>query len=170
MEETKQRLIDSHPEYAKAIGTISVEMVHLEITLSMALALILCIPTEMADAIFFSPTSTGPRLAILRNAAKKIPDKFKHIRDIAEDLVSRATKCQNRRNDIVHSAWVMADDGHSISTSGMPLNFKGVFDKHNIQELYNLIERIRATDDVCDQLIETIIADKKYPPWRRKRA
>jgi hypothetical protein len=65
-------VLETHaPQYLIAIGTLSVEIVHMEVALASLLGAMTRLPPNVAEAIYFAPQSTGLRIAIVKVSAKE---------------------------------------------------------------------------------------------------
>ena len=84
-------VLERQPEYLRAIGTVAVEMVNLELMLSDLLGAILAIP-QTADAIFCGPQATSPRLIILKGVAKEMLKEHPAYSKAGESVHIRGAK------------------------------------------------------------------------------
>jgi hypothetical protein len=91
--------IETHPDYLKALGSVSAEMAALELYLSHLFTMIIFIPPSMGERIFFAPASTGARIKMFEMAAISIPDSFSNYRIPALKIAEKARKYQIKRND-----------------------------------------------------------------------
>lgn len=115
-----QSMLERYPEHVKAIGMIAVEMTNVEVLLADLLGAMLNLRRPIAEAIYFSPQSTGPRLSIVKNAAKSAltPDMAKIVIDLTEE----ARSCQNTRNDLLHDSWGIDAATSKITRRKLPLH------------------------------------------------
>jgi hypothetical protein len=116
-------VLERQPEYLRAIGTMGIEVVNLEAMLAVCLSQILKLSEDIADAIYFAPQATGPRLAIFAAAANAALAEHQNYRDRANDLVERARRLASKRHDFLHQAWGFHTDQTRTSVSSRPLPF-----------------------------------------------
>jgi hypothetical protein len=159
-------LAESAPEYLVEIGTLSVELVQMEIALAHLLGAITRLPPNVAEAIYFSPQATGPRIAILKNCAaecfKAYPNYLTDTRKLLED----ATKIAVRRNDIIHQAWGLTEDG-KVAASPLPISEERM--RHvPLSQISETVRRLRFLMGRLRDLIDAIAADQTYSPWPQK--
>ncbi|WP_439573494.1 hypothetical protein [Phreatobacter sp.] len=108
-----------HPEHLQAIGELSVEMSNLELAYSNLLSLLLDINPSVAEAIYFTPKASIPRLDVIANvAACLFPDDKHEHRVIIAKFVGRGRAAFGRRHDIIHHHWgVSSEDGFPVSVA-----------------------------------------------------
>lgn len=139
-----QSMLERHPDHVKAIGMITVEMANLEIMLAQLFGALLNLRPDVADAIYFSPQATGPRIAIVENAVTEmlhdVPDP-QVLKDIRR-LLKQARDIQGRRNDHVHNAWGLSVETGEVTSSKLPIKRERI-KAVPIGELNQLIKRIR---------------------------
>lgn len=130
---------------------MAVEIVNLEVMLARLLGPILRLRPKVADAIYFAPQATGPRIAVMigatREALKLRPDYL----ELVDDLLKKARDYANKRNDILHQSWGLSDTTGKISTRPLPFTdtkparYMPVSEiEDNIYNIRVLIGRVRA--------------------------
>src|SRR4051812_31745530 len=65
-------VLEGNPEYAQAIGMISIENANLELALGALLAAILNQPPYVGQTIYLTPKTAIPKVEILQNTAEVI--------------------------------------------------------------------------------------------------
>ncbi len=135
-----QSFLERHPEHVKAIGMIAVEMANLELLLSRLLGALLDINQATAEAIYYSPQATGPRLAIVENVVgellKGAPQALKDL----QKILGRARGYQGKRNTHIHNLWGLHHETGEVASSSPP---KGKPKPVPIKELNDLVRRLR---------------------------
>jgi hypothetical protein len=160
--------LERRPGYLRAIGTISVEIVNLEVMLAELLGVLLGVPEKIADAIYFAPQATGPRLTIVSNVVAQTLRKWPNYLAKAQDCLKRARGYQNRRNDILHEMWGLAENRKHIARHGLPVRDGAAPKIVTPEELKKLIYDIRVLAQHVIYLTDQIENDASYAPLPRK--
>ena len=133
-----QSTLERHPEHVKAIGMIAIEMGNLEVILARLFGALLDIDQVLADAIFYTPQATGPRIALVANLADEIL-QGKALKDVKK-LLKTARELQGRRNDHLHNSWGLSASTGKVISSKPP---KGDEKPITLQELTSHVLRLR---------------------------
>jgi hypothetical protein len=146
--------LESQPEYAQAIGLISVETGVMELLLGDLLAALLGTPTRLGQLIYLTPQSYSARLQILKNVAEYfLEEGGKGIKTI-NGLVKRAKSRIQFRHDTVHSVWgVAVKDRKTVLKRQAPFLERRPAKPVLITELKTDLHHLRV---LCDEIIEAI--------------
>lgn len=158
--------LESYPEHVRAIGSISIEIANLDDAFSGLLGALLNRRIEIAAAIYFSPQSYGPRLAIIRNVVQVLfPEDDNPMRKDLLKYVEKAREHVEKRNTLVHSAWLVRPQTKEVFYSSHPAlenkaKLARVVDlKHDLDRIRKLHWKVRTTTDAVHQIL-----------WERQRA
>jgi hypothetical protein len=157
-------LLETHaPQYLSAIGTLSVEIVHMEVALASLLGAMTRLPPNVAQTIYFAPQSTGLRIAIVKASAKECLRAYPHHLGPAKRCCEDASRLSNKRNEIIHQAWGLNADG-DISSSALPISEAST--KHiPLSQIEDVVHRLRLLMARLRDLIDVIATDQTYSPW-----
>jgi hypothetical protein len=146
-----QSALESFPDYVNAIGMITIEMGGLEAAVCQLFCAILDVAEPAGGSLFFSPRTTAGRLDMVVNFAERVlPD---HVFDQVEELIKRAERLLQKRNDVVHEIWGIAPDKKTVMRIPLPHgNPKPV----SLQSLTNQIEALRVLSSEIDQLTRAL--------------
>jgi hypothetical protein len=102
------------PRHLEAIGTLTVEITHMERAMSELFGVIMGIHFFLGEAIYFTVNSGIARMDIVRNAAAMVlcslPDDLKKV----NKFVERAKAAMGKRHAVIHSFWRLAENGEDI--------------------------------------------------------
>lgn len=170
MKEPKRKtLLHDKPEYLVAIGTLSVEIVNLEILLADFLVTLLKIPDTLAHEIYFTPRSHIGRMDILEHVATVAlnDEKFKEHHDRILSLVKRAKGAANMRNLVVHSVWGLSDTKDFVTKRSLPLTRPSAVNNvpAPLSEITDEIIKVRFMFEEIEIAYEALANDERYEPW-----
>lgn len=154
------------PEYLQAIGTISVEIVNLEMMMSYLLASILKIPQDAAEEIYFSPQAIGPRIVILKGASSIALRNYRLYVKKLEYICQKARSYSNKRNEIVHNAWGISSDMEGVISRKPPFNNKNLERSIPISEIEQTIHNVRNLIRQVYELAFLLEHEATYAPWK----
>lgn len=155
-------VLERQPEYLRAIGTVAVEIVNMEVMLADLMGSVLRISGREAQAVFFAPQATGPRISMLENAIEESLKPWPKHKAMAANCIERARKYQQRRNDVLHESWGLdAKDGSTVSRSKIPLH-QNQKKQVPIIEVYTLVYNIRVLVTNIIHLTELLDADQEF--------
>jgi hypothetical protein len=100
-----QTIMEEFPDHLKAIGTLAVEIVNLEVMLADLLAAMLRIPRRVGHEIYFSPRANSVRVQILQNTAAELLASAPETRSQVISLAKRSLGAINERSEVLHSSW-----------------------------------------------------------------
>jgi hypothetical protein len=156
-----QSTIEHFPEFAQAIGMISIEVANLEILLGQLLGALLHIDRYFGETVYLTPQANLARLAILRNVVRDTFYERTTAREHLEDLLERAEKLIGKRHQLIHNAWGLAVDNQNIvSRRSVPFKEHEPAKPVAISELTDMLASIR---QLCTDVKET--ADEAYRHW-----
>jgi hypothetical protein len=153
MTEAKPRVspLERFPDHVRAIGSITIEMCTLEASLCHLLGAVLGIEEPLAGALFFSPKTTRGRIEMLENVIDELAlgPPLKAVRD----LVKRANKILNKRNDVVHEIWGVSKDRAEVFRITPPYREPRAVP---LNELTQIIASLRRLADEIETLAGTL--------------
>lgn len=170
---TKHQLA-KHTEYCTAIGTIALEVVDLELELSVLFARMLMLTPKVGESIYMTPKSDRARLDILRNAAEAVFATKANVKSSSalarrkivarEKVVSIEKRCRaliEERHRVIHDDWYISKDTQEIKRMMVDgkLTREGI--KVTLDELDSILQKLRALIDDVSKLSEEF---KKKPP------
>jgi hypothetical protein len=158
-------VLRQRPDYLRAIGTLSVEVVNMEVFLAHLLSAITKLHVDVSDAIYFAPQAFSPRLQILLGAAKHALKERPEYLSRAVDYAAKAREYGNRRNDIVHNVWGITDSTGEITRKPLPLSDAGR--PVPITEINQTIYNVRILMNSVIELAEQIDNDRTYWPSQK---
>jgi hypothetical protein len=156
-------VLEREPEYLLAIGTVAVEIGNLEVMLGGLFAAITTLPPDTADAIYWAPLATGPRLSILNAAIDTALNNSKTYLRRAKKLATDAQKLANRRNDVIHHTWGLGQSGKVFEVRRMP-STKYTAKPVPINQVKDLVYEIRILVEKVIDLTDELWADPSYTP------
>jgi hypothetical protein len=170
---TKHQLA-KYPEYVTAIGMIALEIVDLELELSVLFARMLIITPKVGEAIYMTPKNDRARLDILQNAADAVfatKSKGKPTSTLAKQktaarekvtaIVKRCRASIEERHRVIHDDWYISSETQEIKrvmVDGRPPK-DGT--KVTLDELNAILKKLRTLIDDVSKLSEEF---KKSPP------
>jgi hypothetical protein len=102
------------PRHLEAIGTLTVEITHMERAMSELFGVIMGIPFFLGEAIYFTVNSGIARMDIVKNATDMVlcslPDDLKKV----NKFIERAKAAMGKRHAVIHSFWMLAENGEDI--------------------------------------------------------
>jgi len=156
----KSALVD-RPEYATAIGMITIELANLEIELGGLLGALLHVDPHYGRLVFLTPQSYAARLGILENVAQAALEGGPPGRAALDSIIARAKAYISRRNDLVHNAWgTSLDNAGQIHRQPLPIKETNPSKPVLIEELNDLLQKIQA---LISDVIST--AEQMYRAW-----
>jgi hypothetical protein len=161
-------VLEQQPAYLTAIGTLAVEIVNIEVLLSELLAAILKIAIDTADAIYFAPQSTGPRLSMIDAAIKTSLVGSPHLKE-ATACVEKVRHYANKRNDIIHHAWGLHDDSGRISSRRLPFTDRNPARSIPVTDIQEQIYNVRLVAERVLNLIDQLNEGVELPPSRNRQ-
>jgi len=164
-----QTILERHPTLLRTIGTLSVEVVNLEIMLADLLAAILVLPQAVGREIYFTPNATTVRLNILLNASLEILAPFDRYRDQVKAIVGRAKAVFGKRNEMMHEAWgIASSDAKTLTRRKLPFKPENPLTPASVAELSDAINRARFLITSIMDLTFAIEDDEHYATSIRK--
>jgi hypothetical protein len=170
---TKHQLA-KHPEYVTAIGMIALEIVDLELELSVLFSRMLMVSPKVAEAIYMTPKNDRARLDILQNAAEALfATKSKNTpssvlakqkieaRNRVLAIVKRCRAVIEERHRVVHDDWYISSETQEIKTMMVDGRLAGAGTKVTLDELKTIIQSLRRLIDDITKLAEEF---KTNPP------
>jgi hypothetical protein len=140
-----QSALEDHPEYARAIGMISVEIANLEIMLGDLLGALLHIDYRIGEIVYLTPKSAIGRIAILDNVLEASLATDSKQRKHIETMLSKAKKYIGKRHDVIHGAWgVNSENRQQVVSANLPLSdeIEGI-KTVQLSDLTDLLKSIR---------------------------
>jgi hypothetical protein len=156
--------IDDMPDLATAFGRFLVHWSFLEVMLLQLTAYILSIDVHKAQFVFWEFSSIRRKIVLLRRINHHCsPDVPLKEKETIDTYLETALKLNSRRNDIIHSFWVVADDTLSMVKTALP-------SKHNKlsmipikttpQDVQNLVDEIA---ELSLSLFHFLLSEKPAP-------
>jgi hypothetical protein len=102
------RSLERAPEFAKALGDLSVAWSQLEFQMSVVFFALCGAPAALARTIFYSIKATRMRVEMLRAVAAVLLGEGNPTFSELYDLLDRIHKTSLRRNDFIHDTWFVA--------------------------------------------------------------
>jgi hypothetical protein len=102
------------PKHLEAIGTLTVEITHMERSISELFGVIMGIHFFLGETIYFTVNSAIARMDIVKNAAPMVLTKFPEDLKKVEKFIERAKAAMGKRHAIIHSFWTLAEHGEDI--------------------------------------------------------
>lgn len=161
-------VLERRPDYLQAIGTVAVEIVNMEAMLAVLLSQILKISDDTADAIYFAPHGTGPRLAIFKGVVDTALAGHPKYQSKATKIADRALSLAGKRHEIVHDSWGyhFDEDETQVSLRALPFTAKKPPRLVPLNEVTATIDRVRDTLAEIVDLTNEIYEDPVYQPSR----
>ena len=157
--------LEDYPDFARALGMISVELAELEASLAEVLRALLSVDSDLGQAIYFTPLAVIPRIKFLMNVLASLhPDasldkeEVKEIRKKLKSLCGRAEAAMGKRNMLLHAAWGVRNNNGGdpvVVYSSFPLREAG-FKVIELRELKRVVTDIRRVNGDCLDLVELI--------------
>lgn len=137
------------PKHLQAIGTLTVEITHMERAISEMFGVIMGIHFLLGEAIYFTVNSGIARMDIVRNIAPMVlgslPEDFRSV----EKFLGRAKAAMGKRHAVIHSFWMLAERGDDIYREKLGEFRKGRVAVVTLSELEQQIEDVqRITNEV----------------------
>lgn len=105
----RQTIMEEFPEHLRAIGTLAVEIVNLELMLAELLSALLRVPRRAGNEIYFTPRANTLRVQILQNVAAELLASVPEAKGRVISLAKRAIGAINERSKVLHDAWATPD-------------------------------------------------------------
>ena len=170
---TKHQLA-KHPEYVTAIGMIALEIVDLELELSVLFARMLMVSPKVGESIYMTPKNDRARLDILENAAATLfvsKSKGKPTSIMAKQKAAALEKVQSivkrcrasieERHRVIHDDWYISSETQEIKRMIVDGRMKRAGTKVTLDELTAILEKLRKLIDDVSKLGEEF---RKNPP------
>lgn len=152
--------LQDHPDFAAAIGMISVELSELEGSLAEVLRALLAVDSDVGQAIYFTPGTVIPRLFVLENVYRELhpnknldKDEVREIRKGLESIHGRAKAVMGKRHRLIHAAWGVKDG--EVVYSPFPLK-EAAFEVIKVAELKRVVTDIRKVNGDTLKLVDLI--------------
>jgi hypothetical protein len=157
------------PEYANAIGTISIELANLEIELGNLFGALLHVDKYFGRLVYLTPNSYQARLHMLENVTAATFDEETAERKHLKTIITKARAYIGQRHNLVHDAWgTHKDDSTKIARQALPIKEKDQATIVPIETLTDLIRKIQALTYVVIKTQEA--SYQSWPPytWQEK--
>jgi hypothetical protein len=158
-------VLEREPEYLRVIGTLTVEIVGVELMLSYLLAAITRLSVKIADAMYFGPQAFGARIPIVAGAAQECLGNHPKYMKEANRCFTGARKISNKRNDIMHHAWGISEESGRITLRRLPFSEDDASKHVPISEIEDAIHTARLLIGRLHALALKIGDDETYSPW-----
>ena len=150
------------PRHLEAIGTLTVEITHMERAISELFGVIMGIHSFLGEAIYFTVNSAIARMDIVRNVAPmvlfKFPDDLKKI----NKFLGRATSVMGKRHAVIHSFWMLSEKGEDIARERLGEFRKSRMTVVTLTELNKQIEDVqRLTNEIYEYCGQFRVAHPK---------
>lgn len=109
-----------HPDHVLAIGMISIEMAHLEISIAHLFGTVINVGAHTARLIYFTPKAAIPRLEVVSNTTNQLPDRAKALKGDLLKLIERAKALMGKRHDYIHNAWSFSKERNEVVRTSLP--------------------------------------------------
>jgi len=153
--------LSDHPEYAQAIGLITVEMVNMETYLGDLLGSLLHISRQMGRIVYLTPKSAFTRLEILENVSTATLAKDTQARKDVDRLLGRAKSVMGKRHCLIHESWGVNEiNTNEVMRASLPHSKSKPATPVKLEDLKSLIIDIR---NVMHDAVE--ITDDSYSVW-----
>jgi hypothetical protein len=159
-----QSTIAKRPEYATAIGMVSIEIGNLEILLGELLAALLHIDPHFGRVVYLTPQNNMARIQIIENVMNDTLVEgsvgWTHIKS----LLTRAKAVVGKRHELIHNSWGLAvEDRAKVIRRSVPFKNSQPAKQVPIQELNDLVEKIRI---LCTEIVKTTADSfRSWPPY-----
>jgi len=159
-----QSTLAKHPEYATAIGMVSIEIGNLEILLAELLAALLHIDPHFGRIVYLTPQNNMARINIVENVARDTLADGSPGRVHIENLLDRAKAVVGKRHELIHNVWGLSvADRDKISRRSVPFKESHPAKQVSINELNDLVEKIRV---LCTEILKTTADSfQAWPPY-----
>lgn len=161
-------VLEQDPAHLTAIGTLAVEIVNVEVLLAELLAAILGLSLDVADAIFFAPQATGPRISILAAAVATALNGSPHLKE-ATDCADKARQYANKRNDTLHQAWGYHDDVERVARRPLPFTVHKPPRSVPVTEIEEDVHNVRLLAERIIALADRLNSERDPPAPSRGR-
>ncbi len=145
----------ARPRHLVAIGTLTVEITHLERAISEMFSAIMGIHFFLGEAIYFTVNSGIARMDIVRNAAPLVLFKFPDDLKTVNKFIERAKAVMGKRHAVIHSFWMLSEKGEDIAREKLGEFRNTIMTVVTLTELNNQIEDVqRLTNEIygyCNQ-------------------
>jgi hypothetical protein len=102
------------PQHLEAIGTLTVEITHMERAVSELFGVILGMHFFLGEAIYFTLNSGIARMDLVKNTAPLVLSKSLDEQKKVEKFIERAKAVMGKRHAVIHSFWTLAEHGEDI--------------------------------------------------------
>jgi hypothetical protein len=159
-----QSTLAARPEYATAIGMVSIEIANLEILLGELLAALLHIDPHFGRIVYLTPQSNMARIQIVENVLGDTLMEGSEGRLHVEGLLARAKSVVGKRHELMHNAWgVSSEDREKVARRSLPFKASHPAKQVPIVELNDLVGKIRV---LCTEIVETTGESlRSWPPY-----
>jgi hypothetical protein len=129
-----------YPKLVEAIGMMTIEIAEMEYHLARLLGRLLQSTPQVAEAVYFTPNTSIPRIHFLSNLAPLVLEKNKAKRDAVMKVAGKAVELMGKRHNLVHNRFDAA--GVEVATIRYS---KGVPEREpiSLKKLTQLIDEIR---------------------------
>jgi hypothetical protein len=158
-------VLEREPEYLRAIGTLAVEIVNVEVMLAYLLAAITRLSVKIADAMYFAPQAMGARIPIVAGVVRECLGNHPEYLRKANRCLTDARTAYNKRNDIMHHAWGISEDNGRITRRRPPFSEDAPPRHVPITEIKDTIYSTRLLIGRIHALALKIGNDETYSPW-----
>jgi hypothetical protein len=159
-----QSALEDHPEHAKAIGMISVEIANLDVLLGSLLGALLHIDYRLGEIVYLTPKSAIGRISILENVVEASMANGSKARVHIEALLTKAKKYIGKRHDLIHGAWGVNLKTRKVVSANLPLSDEvNRIKEVPLIELTDLLQSIRILATEIHAEANRIYAD--WPPY-----
>jgi hypothetical protein len=159
--------IERRPEYATAIGMISIEIANLEIFLGELLGAILHIDRHYGTVVYLTPQANLARVQILENVMRDTLVEDTQSRKHIEDILEETRRVIGKRHELIHNAWGLAANNlKQVTRRSLPYKDHLPPKPVTVKELTTLLESIRLLSSVVRETTDA--AFLSWPPytWR----
>ncbi len=164
-----QSVLVRHPDYLEAIGTLSIEVVNIDILLAHLLSAVLGIPRRIGDEIYFTPRANALRINILQNVARTALHGIHGYEKQTLNIAKRALAIADKRHKILHESWGFSQDGYYITRRALPLSRPAKRPRIPLTEITDVIGDTRQLVKEILALTRVLEQDEQYPPSPYKR-
>jgi len=163
-----------YPDYVAAIGMIALEVVDLELVLSVLLARTLMVTPKVGESIYMTPKGDRARLDILENVAQTVfatkstgvptstlgKQKYEARKKVLA-IVKRCRASIEDRHRIIHDDWYISSETQEIKRVMVDgkVTREGV--KVTLGELDDILKKLRTLIDDVSKLSDEF---RKNPP------
>jgi hypothetical protein len=139
------------PEHVHAIGMLTVEITHMERALAEMFTTIVGISFVLGETIYFTVNSGIARMDIVKNVAPLVLGQLPKDLQTVNKLIERAKAAMGKRHAVIHSFWMLSENGEDIRRQKFGDYIKGPIATVSLEDLNSQVEQVqRLTNDICE--------------------